>query len=377
MRDCQEGKKLATDSQKDRAELLGNLAWELQQLNGLSASFFRAAAARIGVTVTDMQVIESLASAGPMSAGQLADLTGLTTGAITGMLNRLEEAGLVHRERDPKDGRRVIVQLAPNNDQIRGLGPIFDMIGRAWQEETAHYDDAQLAFLVEFLQRSNAMARKELAWLREGPQNEKANYSAPLGDLTSGRLIIPSGLVKLTVHAGHTMDELFQASFEGTLPDVKADNGVVTIRYPRHLWILPGAKRSAAAEVSLSASIPWRISIKGGALDINAKLDGLDLAGLEVAGGMSMIRLELPMPSGVVPVRLSGGASQIEVQRPAGAAARVRLKGWVSTMIFDDQTFSNMGNDVRLQSAGFDATAPHYDIEVASSASMLTITSGS
>ena len=367
---------MASETGKDRAELLGELARELQQLNGLSASFFRAAAARIGVTVTDMQVIESLASTGPMTAGQLADLTGLTTGAITGMLNRLEEAGLVRRERDPEDGRRVIVQLAPNNDNIRGLGPVLDKIGKAWQEETAHYDDEQLAFLVEFLQRGNALARKELTWLREGPQNEEGIYSAPLGNLTSGQLIIPSGLIKLTVHAGQAMDELYHARFEGTLPEVKAENGVVTIRYPRRLWILPGAKRSAAAEVTLTASIPWRISIKGGALDINANLDGLDLAGLEVAGGMSMVRLELPMPSGVVPVRLSGGASEIEVRRPAGAAARVHLKGWVSTMIFDDQTFSNMGNDVRLQSPGYDAKAPHYDIEVASSASMVTITSG-
>ncbi|HLI06811.1 MAG TPA: MarR family transcriptional regulator [Ktedonobacteraceae bacterium] len=53
-----------------------------------------------------MQVIDILDSTGTVTAGQLADLTGLTTGAITGMLNRLEEAGLVRRERDPNDGRR-------------------------------------------------------------------------------------------------------------------------------------------------------------------------------------------------------------------------------------------------------------------------------
>ena len=54
--------------------------------------------------------------------------------------------------------------------------------------------------------------------------------------------------------------------------------------------------------------------------------------------------------------------------------ARVHLKGWASTFIFDDQTFGNLGNDVRLQSPGYDTTAQHYDIEVASSASMVTIT---
>ena len=121
---------MSRETQETRSKLLGELAQELRQFNGLSASFFRAAAARMGVTVTDMQVIEILASTGPMTAGQLADLTGLTTGAITGMLNRLEEAGLILRERDPEDGRRVIVRLSPDKDQMRGIGPISISSGR-------------------------------------------------------------------------------------------------------------------------------------------------------------------------------------------------------------------------------------------------------
>jgi len=105
-------------------------------------------------------------------------------------------------------------------------------------------------------------------------------------------------------------------------------------------------------------------------------LGGLDLAGLEVKGGLSTIRLELPTPSGVVPIRISGGASEVTVRRPAGVAARAHLKGWASQFVFDEQTFSAVGNDVRLQSHGFDPATPYYDIEVASSASQLTITSG-
>jgi hypothetical protein len=171
------------------------------------------------------------------------------------------------------------------------------------------------------------------------------------------------------------MAELYQARFEGTVPEVKAKDGVVTIRYPRRLSsLLSGQQR--AAEVTLNVAIPWQIAIQGGASDVTAELGGLDLAGLEVKGGVSSIRLKLPMPSSVVPIRISGGASEIIVQRPVGAAARAHLKGWVSTFVFDDQTFSDMGNNVRLQSSGFEPTAPYYDIEVASSASMITITTG-
>jgi len=364
---------MSRGSQETRARLLEELARELRQLNGLSASFFRAAAARIGVTVTDMQVIENLASTGPTTAGQLAELTGLTTGAITGMLNRLEEAGLVRRERDPDDGRRVIVRLAPDKDQIRGMGPYFDSIGKAWDEMASHYDDEQIAFLVEFLKRGNALSRQEILRLQAAPEGEGGIYSAPLGDLVSGRLVVPAGISQLTVRADSEMAELYQARFEGAVPDVKTKDGVVTIRYPRRLWVLGGGQR--AAEVTLNAAIPWRIVIQGGASVIAAELRNLNLAGLEVKGGMSMIRLELPAPSGVVPIRISGGASEIAVRRPAGVAAKVHLKGWASTFIFDEQSFSDVGNDVRLQSPGYDATAPCFDIEVSSSVSTVTITS--
>ena len=365
---------MSSDSQEKRAKVRGELARELRQFTGLGASFFRAAAARVGMTVTDMQVLDILESTGPMTAGQLADLTGLTTGAITGMLNRLEEARLVRRERDPNDGRRVIVRLARGRDEKHEIGPIFASLEKAWDEMASHYNDEQIAFLLEFLKRSNALSRKEIVRLREAPSDEGGIFSAPLGGLESGRLVVSSGISRLTLRTDDRMAELYKARFEGPVPDVKVQDGKVTIRYPRRLWILSGEQR--AAEVTLSATIPWRIVIQGGASDITADLDKLNLAGLEIGGGLSSIRLRLPAPSGVVPVRISGGASEITVRRPAGVAARVHLKGWASAFVFDDQTFSAVGNDVRLQSSGYEATAPHYDIEVSSSASMVTITSG-
>ena len=76
----------------------------------------------------------------------------------------------------------------------------------------------------------------------------------------------------------------------------------------------------------------------------------------------------------MIPIRISGAASDIVVQRPAGVAARVHLKGWASAFVFDDQRFSNMGNDVRLQSANYDSATPFYDIEVTASVSTATIT---
>jgi DNA-binding MarR family transcriptional regulator len=366
---------LSRGSQDKSTKVRAELTRELRQFTGLAASFFRAAAARLALTVTDLQVMDMLESTGSSTAGQLADLSGLTTGAITGMLNRLEEAGLVRRERDPNDGRRVIVRLERGKDEIHKIGPIFDSLGKAWEELASDYDDDQIAFLLDFLKRSNAMSRKEIIRLQEAPSSEGGSFSAPLFDLESGRLVVFSAISRLTLRTAERMDELYQARFEGPVPEVKAKDGVVTIRYPRRLSGLLG-RQQRAAEVTLNSAIPWQIAIQGGASDVTAELGGLNLAGLEVKGGVSSIRLELPVPSGVVPIRISGGASEIIVRRPVGVAARAHLKGWVSTFVFDDQTFSNMGNNARLQSSDFDPTAPYYDIEVTSSASMVTITTG-
>ncbi len=371
---------MSRGSNENRSRDVEELAREFRRFHGLGASFFRVAAARTGKTVTDMQVLDILHTTGPTTAGNLAELTGLTTGAVTGLLNRLEEAGLLRRVRDPEDGRRIIVQLENDKEDsgdIREIDSIFDPLTKSWKEVASGYSDEQIAFLLQFLKRSNAVSRREIVRLQEVLSGEGKIYSAPLGDLESARLVVSSGISMLTLKADTKTDDLYQARFEGPLPDVRAKDGVVSIRYPRRLasWVPGGSKR--IAEVRLTTAIPWWIAIQGGASEVTAKLSGLNLAGLDVKGGMSMIHLNLPTPSvavPVVPIRIRGVASEIIVRRPAGVAARVHLKGWASQFVFDDEAFSNMGNDVRMQSPGFQASAPHYDIEILSSVSAVTVT---
>lgn len=359
-------------SQNKKTRLLEELVHELRQGYGLSASFFRAAAARIEMTDTDMQVIDILESIGEATAGQLADLMGLTTGTFTAILNRLEKAGVVRRERDPNDGRRVIVKLATDVEGKPKISPLFDSLGKAWEEMAAYYDDEQKAMLLEFLQRSNALAKEEILRLREPSVGADGILSTPLGNLTGAQLIVSSDTYGLNLRAGVIKDTLYQARFEGPLPEVKVKEGVVTIRYPRRLWF-PGREKRTA-EVTLNVAIPWQIVLQGGASEISAELGTLHLDSLELKGGAYMAEIVLPSPSGAVPVRISGGAVETTIRRPAGTAARVHLKGWASEFVFDDQIFSALGNDVRLQSENFDPTAPYYDIEVDSSASQFTIT---
>ena len=283
---------MSIGSHDKQTDSLGDLVRELRQSYGLAASFFRAAAARIEMTDTDMQVIDLLETTGDATAGQLASLMGLTTGTFTAILNRLEKAELVSRERDPNDGRRVIVRLAQGAGGGQEMGPLFASLGTAWEEMAAQYDDEQKALVLEFLQRSNALAREEIALLREASVDSEGVFSAPLGDLESARLVFPSEAVRLNLRAGHLAGALYQARFQGPVPEVKVKAGVVTIRYPRHLWLLGAKKR--AAEITLSTAIPWQIVLKGSGAMMTAELGGLDLLELEANGAGSTFHVELP-----------------------------------------------------------------------------------
>lgn len=358
-------------SQNKRTKVLGALVRELRQSYGLGASFFRAVAARMEMTDTDMHVIDLLETNGAATAGELASLMGLTTGTFTAILNRLEKAELVRRERDPDDGRRVIVRLARGADDGQEMGPLFASLGKAWEELADNYDDEQRAFLLEFLQRSNALAREEIVRLRETPLDNEGTFAAPRGNLESARLLFPSGAFRLRLRVGDLAGTLYQARFEGTVPDVKVKEGVVTIRYPRRLWVPDLEKRTA--EVTLNTAIPWQIVIRGSGSEVIAELGGLDLLELEANGAGSLVRIELPEPARIVPVRLGGTGSDFTVRRPPGVAARAQLKGWGSAVVFDNQTVSGVSNDTRLQSPNYEGAVQGYDIEMSGSGSMITV----
>jgi DNA-binding MarR family transcriptional regulator len=355
---------------EQREALLNEFAQEVRQFNGLSASFFRAAAAQVGMNVTDLQVTDILDITGPTTAGQLAELMGLTTGAITGMIDRLEKAGLVRRERDPEDGRRVIVRLVPNEDALGKMGPVFESIGGGWDEIASHYNDEQLTLLVEFLKRGNTMSREEIARLREAPSDSSSDFSAPLGNVERGRLTVSAGTSTLMVRAVTGMTDLYRANFTGSIPILKVEDGAITIRYPQRLWLL--ARRQRMAEIALSTAIPWEIVIRNGGSEITTELSGLDLLGLEANGAGSKFHIQLPQPSRSVPIEVGGSGSEFVIQRPAGSAARIHFKGWGSQVIFDGQT--TVDADVRLQTPHYEGTAQRYDIEASGSGSVVTIT---
>ena len=127
-----------------------------------------ASAEKIGINVTDLNCLNILALGGRLTAGELAKQTGLTTASITGVLDRLEEAGFVRRERDPSDRRRVIVRL----DAARGMrdvAPVFAPVIAAWRDVAAQYTDDELRLILGFQEQLERIMRDRLVELRGGP----------------------------------------------------------------------------------------------------------------------------------------------------------------------------------------------------------------
>jgi DNA-binding transcriptional ArsR family regulator len=127
----------------------------------------QAAADRIGLNATDLNCLNILSFSGEMTAGELARATGLTTASITGVADRLEEAGYVRRERDPRDRRRVVIRLVLER-ALQDVAPVFLPLILGWQGVVTRYTDDELRLIVEFYGLMEDVIRAHLARLR-GP----------------------------------------------------------------------------------------------------------------------------------------------------------------------------------------------------------------
>jgi DNA-binding MarR family transcriptional regulator len=144
--------------------LVEKLLWLGRQLSAATIMFHQAVADRFGLNPTDHKCMDLLFTKGPMTAGELAQVTGLTTGAITGVIDRLEGVGFVRREDDPDDRRRVIVRVVPKRHQQ--VGRLFKHLGAATAELSTRYSNAELVTILDFMTRSQEVVHEATLKLR-------------------------------------------------------------------------------------------------------------------------------------------------------------------------------------------------------------------
>ncbi|MFI9328174.1 MarR family transcriptional regulator [Kitasatospora sp. NPDC052868] len=126
-------------------------------------------ATRLGLNVTDLTclgfVIEAAMAGKPLAAGDLAERAHLTTGAVTGVLNRLEKAGYARREADPGDRRRVRVVMEETAQEriLQVYGPFYERIGALF----ADYSPDEVAVLADWFTRAKGLLQESLDEIRE------------------------------------------------------------------------------------------------------------------------------------------------------------------------------------------------------------------
>ncbi len=135
-----------------RQELLQQIDWSLRELSTSIVLSVTSIAQRAGMGPNDFKCGELLVRNGPMTAGQLAKATGLTTGAITGIVDRLEKAGWARRENDLNDRRKVMIHPGPQSNEEKTAG-LYQSHTQNMSRLLSDYSDEQLLFILQFVRR--------------------------------------------------------------------------------------------------------------------------------------------------------------------------------------------------------------------------------
>lgn len=156
----------------DREELIATLMRAMRESSAQGVLFSHVVAAQAGIASSDLECLDIILLSGRATAGDLAKATGLTTGAMTGVLDRLERARFVQRQRDPADRRKVWITVLPAVEHQ--IAPRFHALAAAIDAVLADYDTAALATMLEFHRRARQVLVRETEKLQTALAAERA-----------------------------------------------------------------------------------------------------------------------------------------------------------------------------------------------------------
>jgi DNA-binding MarR family transcriptional regulator len=146
-----------------RSELLQRL-WDLGRRISTQTVFLHQAIAQgFGLNATDTKCIDLILQRGgePVTPGWLSQQSGLTTGAVTHILDRLEKRHFVERIRDTADRRRVFVRV--KMESLKPMIPKYEAIGAAYRVILEDFSDQELQLICKYMEKSSEVSKQELA----------------------------------------------------------------------------------------------------------------------------------------------------------------------------------------------------------------------
>jgi DNA-binding MarR family transcriptional regulator len=160
-----------------RSELLAEVGQAVPQFVSATALFQLAVADQLGVPVNDLHCLNLVGSGIASTPTQLAARLGMTTGAVTKMLDRLERERLVQREPDPTDRRRLVVRL--RHDRLDELDALYQPLSRHLADQMDRLTDDQLRLLASFASSGREVALREATELRRAGKRHAIRKRRP------------------------------------------------------------------------------------------------------------------------------------------------------------------------------------------------------
>jgi DNA-binding MarR family transcriptional regulator len=156
---------------RQKREIFEELIREVRRSHAATDRFDQAVADALGINRTDMRCLDIVQLEGRVTAGRLAELTGLTTGAITTVIDRLEKAGFARRVRDPHDRRRVLVEMSP--EAMSGADNFYGEQIAESERIYKRYTLDQLELLLEFVRGGRELNDRAAAQLEQRTRSER------------------------------------------------------------------------------------------------------------------------------------------------------------------------------------------------------------
>ena len=149
-----------------QAQAIERLTTILRRMGAASALHSQATAKRAGLASVDLECLDMILLAGPVTAGQIMDHTKLTSGAVTGLIDRLARKGYVERAADPQDRRKVLVRIVP--EAIRPLMDLFAPMAERSAALMRQYSAEELELIADFVEKGTAIALERARELEGG-----------------------------------------------------------------------------------------------------------------------------------------------------------------------------------------------------------------
>lgn len=164
---------MSSDRQDQPTDQQENFTLRMRGLGSRTVIYQQSVAASLGLYNNDYLSIDILHEKGPITAGELSKLTGLATGSVTALIDRLEKNGFVRRQNDPKDRRKVII--VPIYESREEVSNTYQPLHTAMVKLAASYTDDELELITQFLGKASAVLEEQIHELNSTTRSKSSS----------------------------------------------------------------------------------------------------------------------------------------------------------------------------------------------------------